>query len=64
MIVDIDVRLAYDIAQPANLALQVRAPRFADQKVLSETFDIGAPDHVAETAAETGLGARTLLQTS
>lgn len=64
MIVDIDVRLAYQIKQPVDLILQVRAPSFADQKVLSDTFDVGAPDELAETAAEAGLGSRTLLRTS
>ena len=64
MIVDIDVRLAYQIKQPIDLILQVRAPSFADQKVLSDTFDVGAPDELAETAAEAGLGSRTLLRTS
>lgn len=64
MIVDIDVRLAYGITQPVDLILQVQAPSLADQQVLSETFDVGTPDQVANTAAEAGLGARTLLHTS
>ncbi|MBM7070075.1 transglutaminase family protein [Actibacterium sp. 188UL27-1] len=64
MIVDIDVRLAYDISQPVDLILQVRAPSFADQYVLSETFDVGTPEQLADAAAEAGLGSRTLLRTS
>lgn len=64
MIVDVDMRLTYAITQPVDLILQVRAPNFADQQVLSETFDVGATDQHAETAAEAGLGSRTLLRTS
>ncbi|WP_299971081.1 transglutaminase family protein [uncultured Roseobacter sp.] len=64
MIVDIDVRLACDISQPVDLILQVRAPSFADQNVLSETFDVGKPEQLADIAAEAGLGSRTLLRTS
>ena len=64
MIVDVDVRLVYQITQPVDLILQVRAPSLADQKVLSETFDVGAPDQRADLAAEAGLGSRTLLRTS
>ncbi|WP_282063846.1 transglutaminase-like domain-containing protein [Roseobacter litoralis] len=64
MIVDIDVRLAYNVTQPVDLILQVRAPSFADQNVLSETFDLGTPEQLADTAAEAGLGSRTLLRTS
>lgn len=62
MIVDIDVRLAYQLTQPVDLILQVRAPDLADQRVLSEIFDIGAPSQFAETAAEAGLGSRTLIR--
>lgn len=62
MIVDIDVQLAYQITQPVDLILQVRPPSLADQQVLSEIFDIGAPDQFADTAAEAGLGSRTLLR--
>lgn len=51
MIVDIDVRLAYEISQPVDLILQVRAPSFADQNVMSETFDVGSPEQLADTAA-------------
>ena len=64
MIVDIDVSLAYGVEQPTDLILQVRAPSFADQRVLSETFDVGSPEQLAETAAEAGLGTRTLIRTS
>ncbi|WP_299741062.1 transglutaminase family protein [uncultured Roseobacter sp.] len=64
MIVDIDVRLAYEMSQPVDLIIQVRAPSFADQNVMSETFDVGSPEQLADTAAEAGLGSRTLLRTS
>lgn len=58
------MRVAYAITQPVELILQVRAPNFADQQILSETFDVGATDQFAETAADAGLGSRTLLRTS
>ncbi|MEJ6395969.1 transglutaminase family protein [Gymnodinialimonas sp. 2305UL16-5] len=64
MIVDINVSLAYEVAEPVDLVLQMRAPSFADQRLIMETFDIGTPEHVTETAAEAGLGARTLIRTS
>ncbi len=64
MIVDIDVRLAYEISQPVDLILQIRALSFADQNVLSGAYDVGSPEQLADTAAEAGLGSRTLLRTS
>lgn len=64
MILDIEVSLAYEISQPADLIMQIRAPSFADQRVLSENLDIGAPQQATETEAEVGFGTRMLIRTS
>ncbi|WP_299740884.1 transglutaminase family protein [uncultured Roseobacter sp.] len=64
MIVDIDVQLACEVTQTVDLILQVRALSFADQKVLSEIYELGAPEQLADVSAEAGLGNRTLLRIS
>ncbi|ABD55122.1 transglutaminase-like domain-containing protein [Jannaschia sp. CCS1] len=64
MILNIDVNLAYSIEQPVDLILQIQAPSFADQHVVSETFDLGNPEHVGRIAGEAGMGDRVLLSTA
>ncbi|WP_299613667.1 transglutaminase family protein [uncultured Tateyamaria sp.] len=62
MILNIDVSLAYGLDQPVDLILQIEAPSFPDQTVLSEHIDFGSPDHVGRIAGEAGLGARILMR--
>lgn len=62
MILNIDVQLDYQMAQPTDLILQVQAPDLADQRVLSETVDMSVADHTATIAGEAGMGERTLLR--
>ncbi|MGC8201290.1 transglutaminase-like domain-containing protein [Aliiroseovarius sp. PTFE2010] len=64
MILEIDVVLAYNVDQPVDLILQIQAPSFADQHVLSETIDFGSPEHMGRMAGEAGLGERILIRTS
>lgn len=64
MILDIDVKLDYEVAKPVDLILQIQAPSLADQRVLNETIDLGTPEQMARTAAEAGLGERILIRLS
>lgn len=64
MILDIDVQLDYQMDDATDLILQIQAPDFADQRVLSEKMDMGVTRHSATISGEEGMGERTLLQTS
>ncbi|MEO9777919.1 MAG: transglutaminase family protein [Sedimentitalea sp.] len=64
MILDINVALAYSVEQPVDLILQIQAPSFADQRVLSDAIDFGSPEHVGRMAGEAGLGGRILIRTA
>lgn len=64
MILEINVMLAYGIDQPVDLILQIQAPSFADQRVLSDAIDFGSPEHVGRIAGEAGLGERILIRTT
>ena len=64
MRLDIDVSLTCKVEQSVDLILQIRAPDFADQRVLSEPYEIGLVPERMGVAAEAGLGKRTLLRMS
>lgn len=64
MILDIDVQLDYQMTGPTDLILQVQAPDYPDQRVLSESFKLGDTQACATIAGEAGMGERILIQTN
>ncbi len=64
MILDIDVKLDYQVNGPTDMILQIQAPDFADQKVLSENFVLSDTLHRATIAGEAGMGERILIRTN
>ncbi len=63
MILDIDVQFEYQITTPTDVILQIQAPNFADQKVLSDSFVLSETLHKATIAGEAGMGERMLVRT-
>ncbi|AXS39743.1 transglutaminase family protein [Breoghania sp. L-A4] len=62
MILDLHVHLAYRLARPTDLLLQIEAADLADQKVLSTSLDTSDVSHFVRVAAEDGLGERIWLR--
>ena len=64
MILDIDVQLEYQMSGPTDMILQIQAPDFADQRVVSESFELSETQHRATIAGEAGMGERVLIRTN
>jgi len=64
MILDIDVQLEYQMSGPTDMILQIQAPDFADQRVVSESFTLSETQHRATIAGEAGMGERILIRTN
>lgn len=64
MILDIDVQLDYQMAGPTDMILQIQAPDFPDQRVLSQSFDLSDTQARATIAGEAGMGERILIKTN
>lgn len=63
MILDIDVRLDYQITCPTDAILQIQAPDLADQHMLRENFELSDTVHRANIAGESGVGQRLMIRT-
>lgn len=64
MKLNISVQLDYAVPAPTDLILQIEAPSFADQRVLSETMDVSPTAHMARVCGEEGFGERCLIRTA
>ena len=63
MILDIDVHLEYQVYGPTDMILQIQAPNFPDQRVISENLALSDTSHRATIAGEAGMGERILIRT-
>lgn len=62
MDLDVKVSLAYRLAEPTDILLQIEAANLADQKLLSASLETSDVCHFARVAAEDGLGERVWLR--
>lgn len=61
MILDINVRLEYEMINSTDLILQIEAQTGPGQRVLEERLDLGATSPVSRVAGNDGIGQRVLI---
>lgn len=62
MIVDISVRLDYDLEEPTTILLQIEAAPLPDQRILRSGIELGGSEHSARVPAEDGVGERSWVR--
>lgn len=62
MLVDISVRLDYEIEEPTTILLQIEAASLGDQRILTARTEVTDTEHFTRVPAEEGVGERSWIR--